>query len=77
MPGMSERTNIRLDEQAKTDARRVMRRYNLRSVSAAVRFALREMARQIEVEGDKVTDRVTPAATTGETPTGGQENTAP
>lgn len=42
---MTERTNIRLDQQAKEDAKAIMSRYNLRSVSAAVRFALREIAR--------------------------------
>jgi Arc/MetJ family transcription regulator len=46
-----DRTNIRLDEQARADARIIARHYNLVSTSAAVRFALREVARRIEEGG--------------------------
>jgi antitoxin component of RelBE/YafQ-DinJ toxin-antitoxin module len=45
---MKERKQIRLDEQSQEDARRIAERYNLGSTSAAIRFALREVARQIE-----------------------------
>jgi Arc/MetJ-type ribon-helix-helix transcriptional regulator len=45
---MKVRTNIRLDEQARADAALLVARHNLGSVSAAVRFALREVARAIE-----------------------------
>jgi len=45
-----EQTNIRLDEQAKQDAREIARRYNLNGTSAAIRLALRELARQIKQE---------------------------
>jgi len=47
---MTERTNIRLDEQARADAQSIAHRYNLNSTSAAVRFALRDLARRIEAE---------------------------
>jgi Arc/MetJ family transcription regulator len=47
---MAERTNIRLDEQARVDAQSIARRYNLGSTSAAVRYALRDLARRIEAE---------------------------
>lgn len=50
MGAMKERTNIRLDEQARVDARAIADQYNLGSVSAAVRFALREVARRLEDE---------------------------
>lgn len=50
MGAMKERTNIRLDEQARADARAIAEQYNLGSVSAAVRFALREVARRLEDE---------------------------
>lgn len=53
---MAERTNIRLDEQARADAQAIARRYNLGSTSAAVRFALRELARRIEAE-EKATQK--------------------
>lgn len=47
---MAERTNIRLDVQSRADAQAVATRYNLNSTSAAVRYALRELARRIEAE---------------------------
>ena len=50
---MKQRTNIRLDEQAREDARLVAKQFNLGSTSAAVRFALRDLARRIE-QGEKV-----------------------
>lgn len=56
LAAMAERTNIRLDDQARTDAQAVARRYNLGSTAAAVRFALRELARRIEVE-EKATQK--------------------
>lgn len=43
-----ERTNVRLDEQARNDARMIAYHYNLGSTSAAIRFALREIARRID-----------------------------
>ncbi len=46
----AEQTNIRLDEQAKQDARAIAERYNLNGVAAAIRLALRELARRIEQE---------------------------
>jgi len=48
MPKHPEQTNIRLDEQAKQDARLIAQHYNLNGMAAAIRFALREIARQIE-----------------------------
>ena len=53
---MKERKQIRLDEQSQEDARRIAERYNLGSTSAAIRFALREVARSLE-------DRVVSVAT--------------
>ena len=41
-----KRTNILLDDQARKDAQWVAKEYGLRSVSAAVRFALREIAKR-------------------------------
>lgn len=43
-----ERKQIRIDEQAETDLEAIRKYYGLRSRSAAIRFALREMARKIE-----------------------------
>lgn len=43
-----QRTNIRLDEQAQKDARAIAYHFNLGSTSAAIRFALRELARQFD-----------------------------
>ena len=43
-----QQTNIRLDDQAKQDARIIAKHYNLSGVAAAIRYALREVARQIE-----------------------------
>jgi len=48
MADMKQRTNIRLDEQARGDARLIAQRFNLGSTSAAVRYALRDVARRIE-----------------------------
>ncbi len=45
---MKQRTNVRLDEQARQDAQLIAKAYNLGSTSAAIRYALREVARQIE-----------------------------
>lgn len=75
MAVMSERTNIRLDAQARDDAQRIADHYNLRSVSAAVRYALRDAARRLD--GDKVSDTVTPGAAAGDTKKTGQGDTAP
>lgn len=47
---MKHRTNIRLDEQAKEDARTIMKEHGLGSVSAAIRFALRVTARVKDTE---------------------------
>ena len=44
---MKARKQVRLDEQSQEDARRIAERYNLGSVSAAIRFALREVARNV------------------------------
>jgi len=52
---MKHRTNIRLDDQAKADAQTVAKAYGLGSVSAAVRFALREIAKRVPTT-DKTTD---------------------
>lgn len=43
-----QQTNIRLDDQAKQDARTIAERHNLNGMAAAIRYALREVARQIE-----------------------------
>ena len=43
---MKRRTNVRLDEQARVDAHAIMQEYGLGSVSAAIRFALREIAKR-------------------------------
>ena len=45
---MKHRTNIRLDDQAREDAQTVAKAYGLGSVSAAVRFALREIAKRAQ-----------------------------
>lgn len=45
-----DQTNIRLDDQAKADARAIAQHYNLNGMAAAIRLALREMARKIEME---------------------------
>jgi antitoxin component of RelBE/YafQ-DinJ toxin-antitoxin module len=52
---MKHRTNIRLDDQAREDAQTVAKAYGLGSVSAAVRFALREIAKRVQT-ADKTTD---------------------
>lgn len=46
----TEQMNVRLDEQAKKDARTIAAHYNLNGMAAAIRLALREMARRIEEE---------------------------
>jgi hypothetical protein len=43
-----ERKQIRLDEQSENDLELIRKHYGLRSRSAAIRFALREVARDIE-----------------------------
>jgi Arc/MetJ family transcription regulator len=45
---MKHRTNIRLDDQAKEDAAFVAEELALGSTSAAVRYALRELAKRIK-----------------------------
>lgn len=45
-----ERKQIRLDEQADRDTSLIQTYYGLRSRSAAIRFALREIARLIEAD---------------------------
>lgn len=46
----AEQMNVRLDEQARKDARAIAAHYNLTGMAAAIRYALREIARQIEQE---------------------------
>ncbi|MEI6180998.1 MAG: hypothetical protein WCP31_09595 [Chloroflexales bacterium] len=41
-------TNLRLDDQARNDARVIAHHFNLPSITAAVQMALRELARQID-----------------------------
>lgn len=41
-------SNVLLDEQAKRDARLIAAHFNLTGISAAIRYALRTVARQIE-----------------------------
>jgi hypothetical protein len=48
-----ERKQIRLDEQAEQDAALIQDHYSLNSRSAAIRFALRFVARLIEAERDE------------------------
>jgi len=48
-----EQTNVRLDEQAKKDARAIARHYGLNGSSAAIRYALRDVARRLEQEPEK------------------------
>ncbi len=48
-----DRKQIRLDEQAEQDVATIQQHYGLRSRSAAIRFALREVARLIEAEKDE------------------------
>lgn len=50
MPKHAEQTNVRLDEQAKKDARVIAARFGLNGMAAAIRYALRELARKIEQE---------------------------
>jgi antitoxin component of RelBE/YafQ-DinJ toxin-antitoxin module len=50
MPKDPRQSNVLLDEQAKKDARAIAEHYNLRGVSTAIRFALRDLARRIEEE---------------------------
>lgn len=50
MPKRPEQTNVFLDEQAKKDARFIAQHYNLNGTSAAIRYALRELARRVEYE---------------------------
>lgn len=45
---MPERTNIRLDSQARRDALTIAQYYGLKNMADAIRFALREIARRIE-----------------------------
>lgn len=45
-----ERRQIRLDDQAEEDAALIQQHYSLNSRSAAIRFALREVARLIEAD---------------------------
>ena len=52
-----KRTQIRLDGQAREDAQRVMQEYGLGSVSAAVRFSLREIAKRSEKQN--ITPKIT------------------
>ncbi len=42
--------NVRLDDQAKQDARLIAQRYGLNGIAAAIRYALRELARRVEQE---------------------------
>lgn len=55
MPKDPRQSNVLLDDQAKKDAHAIASRYNLNGISAAIRFALREVARQIEQQ-DKLHD---------------------
>jgi hypothetical protein len=45
-----ERKQIRLDEQSETDLELIRKHYALTTRSAAIRFALREVARLIEAQ---------------------------
>lgn len=47
-----ERKQIRLDDQAERDVTTIQEHYSLSSRSAAIRFALREVARLIEAKRD-------------------------
>jgi hypothetical protein len=44
----AQQANVWLDDQAKADAQTIARYHGLSGVSAAIRFALRELARRIE-----------------------------
>lgn len=46
-----KQSNVWLDEQAKKDALLIAKHFNVRGISAAIRYALRELARQIGEEG--------------------------
>lgn len=48
MPKHPEQMNVRLNEQAKQDAHLIAQHYGLNGIAAAIRFALREVARQIQ-----------------------------
>jgi antitoxin component of RelBE/YafQ-DinJ toxin-antitoxin module len=50
------RTNIRLDDQAREDAQQIAKEYGLGSASAAVRFALREIAKRLANVATNVAD---------------------
>ncbi len=56
MPKHADQSNVRLDDQAKKDAETIARRHNLNGRSAAIRFALRELARKIEAEQERGSD---------------------
>jgi len=51
-----KRTQIRLDDQAREDAQRIAKEYGLGSTSAAVRFALREIAKKLTNVATNVTN---------------------
>src|SRR5687768_4968483 len=48
MPKHVEQFNVRLDDQAKSDAKTIARRFHLNGIGAAIRYALREMARGLQ-----------------------------
>ena len=52
----AEQTNVRLDDQAKEDARAIAAHFNLNGMAAAIRYALREVARRIEEDQGGVPD---------------------
>jgi len=52
-----QQTNVRLDDQAKKDAQTVARHFNLNGASAAIRYALREVAREIEENISKSSEK--------------------
>lgn len=45
-----QRHSLYLDDQSKQDAELIQRTYGLRSQAAAIRFALRELARRVVAE---------------------------
>lgn len=65
MDAMKQRTNIRLDEQARQDAQQIAQEFNLGSTSAAVRFALREVAKRFDRENRNVAANVASAKEEG------------
>ena len=72
---MKHRTNIRLDDQAREDAQRIAKEYGLGSVSAAVRFALRQLAKQTTIDQDTDQDTIAQAQSDKGATTGDEKST--